>query len=334
MPLNFRRNDQIESVPLDAGLSASHDCPAKGVIFMPSTNQNYVNELRRLSQTVQVKLDHVTICGSSLASLEQNFAQVGFRAEYGGRHTANSTHMSLVSFEDGTYLELVAPAQTETPPKRRPRWSALMASDAGLAAWASRVDDIYQEARRLSMLGIHVASPVLGGRTKPDGTLVEWLRADVGQRAEGAVLPFLIQDRTPRSFRVQPVTCPDRSGLVGIEMVVLGVRDLAASIELFRIAYGWPLPHSIEDAFFDATLAHFPGTPVVLAGHCSSESWLSDRLERFGELPAALLVGTYDLVRASRLGPFQWSKHWFGRRVAWSDPNRLNGIRLGVVERI
>jgi hypothetical protein len=132
---------------------------------------------------------------------------------------------------------------------------------------------------------------------------------------------------------VQPVTCLGSSGLIGVEMVVLGVRDLAASIELFQIAYGWPVPHFIEDAFFGATLAHFPGTPVVLAGHCSSGSWLSGRLERFGELPAALLVGTYDLAQASRLGPFQWSKHWFGRRVAWSDPSTLNGIRLGVVER-
>jgi hypothetical protein len=284
------------------------------------------------SHTLELKLDHVTICGSSLARLQQSFADIGLSADYGGTHTDSSTQMGYVGFEDGSYLELIAPMEPGAPVRGRSKWSVPMAGDAGPCAWAARVDDIGKEIERLSRLGIPTSDLTPGGRRKPDGTFVRWVAADVGHGQRGAVLPFLIQDRSPRSCRVQPSARIRDSSLVGVEMVVLGVNELGSSIELFRKAYSWGPPLCMEDPHFGANLAHFRGTPVTLAGSLNSASWLTDRLERFDELPAAFLIGAREFDRVSKRHSFLSSKQWFEQRVGWIDASRLCGIRLGIIE--
>jgi hypothetical protein len=64
----------------------------------------------------------------------------------------------------------------------------------------------------------------------------------------------------------------------------------------------------------------------------SKDSWLAGRLDRFGDTPCAYLLDTDDFDAAcTRFGPNP-SAAWFSRRVAWFDPTRLNGVRLGLIE--
>jgi len=136
--------------------------------------------------------------------------------------------------------------------------------------------------------------------------------------------------------------------------VALGVADLVQAAALFRQVYGWQAATMQKDLDFGATLAHFPGTPVVLAENLSGEDlvygpaptasdapphggkgkdgWLTQRLGRFGPLPCAFLLGTVDMSATLGRLPLARGRSWFGREVAWLDPARLLGIRLGVIE--
>lgn len=58
--------------------------------------------------SMQLKVDHASVCGPDLEPMRQAFASVGLVTDYGGPH-ASVTHMALLGFEDGSYLELIAP---------------------------------------------------------------------------------------------------------------------------------------------------------------------------------------------------------------------------------
>jgi Glyoxalase-like domain len=279
---------------------------------------------------MQIEIDHATICGSELEPMREALAKVGLVSDYGGPHANGVTHMAPLGFEDGSYLELIAPlrpGRVEGSP-----WGNLMLGDAGAGAWAVRTTNIEAEVARLRSLGIETAGPEAGSRKRPDGKLLEWQTASAGHGAPGARLPFLIQDRTPREWRVQPSPSGMRSGLTGIMAVVLGVKDVDAAAARFRRAYSWDAPRLEEHADFGAKLAHFPGTPVMLAEPVVTHSWLASRLGKFGEIPAAFLLKTEHIRQAARSFHLIGETKWFGHFVAWFEPGQLSGIRLGVVE--
>ena len=275
-----------------------------------------------------LKVDHVTIAGSQLGPLEQAFTGLGLKPAYGGPHSNGITHMALLSFADGSYVELIS---TLEPGQTSPLWPIHIAGDGGPCAWAVEVDDVAAEAARLAALGVPVAGPTYLNRRRPDGVLVEWDLAFLGDQGPGATLPFIIKDRTPREWRVLPSTRAAEAGLWGVAMVVLGVEHLDRSADLFRSVYGWPAPRMDEDAGLGARLAHFPGTPVTLAAALAGSGWLAERLAQFGESPCAFLLGVSDVDATARSSPLAGSGSWFGHRIMWFDPARLKGIRLGLV---
>ena len=66
-----------------------------------------------------LKIDHVTLAGSDLKALEQVFALAGLATDYGGPHSNGITHMSLLGFDDGSYIELIS---TLEPGQAAPWW--------------------------------------------------------------------------------------------------------------------------------------------------------------------------------------------------------------------
>jgi hypothetical protein len=277
---------------------------------------------------MSLRVDHVTIAGSHLASLEQAFIRVGLKPEYGGPHSNGITHMAMLSFADGSYIELIS---TLEPGQTSPLWPAHIAGDGGPCAWAVEVDDVAAEAARLAALGVPVRGPTYLNRQRPDGVLVEWDLAFLGGGEPGATLPFIIKDCTPREWRVPPSTRAAEPGLRGVAMVVLGVEHLDRSADLFRRVYGWPAPQIGEDADLGAKLAYFPGTPVTLAAALAESGWLAERLAQLGESPCAFLLATADVGAAARRFPLAGSGAWFGRQMMWFEPARLKGIKLGLV---
>jgi hypothetical protein len=279
------------------------------------------------NKSTTLDLDHVSICGSSLDTLRQSLTDVGLTPDLGGPHGNGITQMALVGFDDGTYIELIAPIKPGVTAGSA--WAKFMSDDAVTCAWAAGTNVLLQEVDRLKKAGISVKTPERGSRKRPDGMSVEWMTADVGNTTPGATLPFIIEDQTPRAWRVQNSASVQGAPLGGVENVVLGVNNLDASIALFRKAYGWAEPLTETQKDF-GKLAYFPGQPVILAAP-SGGGWLSDRLAKFGETPVAYLLSTRDFAAATKRYKLSGTKTWFGQKLAWFDPAKLKGVRLGVI---
>jgi hypothetical protein len=282
------------------------------------------------SRTITVlNVDHASICGTDLQAMQQAFTEAGLKPDYGGPHTTGGTHMALLGFDDGSYLEFIAP-QTPGSADSSP-WAKLLAGDAGPCAWAVSSEDAQKEIDRLKAAGVAVEGPLKGSRKRPDNLAIEWVTAHVGGGTPGSTLPFVIEDRTPREWRVKASDSVKDSGLSGIDLVVLAVNDLKASADRFSKAYGWSEPLIETHNEFGAKMAYFPGEPVLLVAPADNKSWLNERLRKFGETPVAFLLATQDFNAATKKYRLSGSKMWFGQRVAWFDANKLKGVRLGVI---
>ena len=279
------------------------------------------------SKSVTLELDHVSICGSNLDTLRRIFTDMGMTPDYGGPHGNGVTQMAIIGFDDASYVELIAPIKPGVTAGSG--WAKFMAEDMVTCAWAVGTNVLLQEVERLKKAGIPVKPPERGSRKRPDGMSVEWMTADVGSGTPGSTLPFIIEDQTPRDWRVQTSAGVKGAPVSGVENVVLGVNNLDASIALFRKAYGWAEPITETQKDF-GKLAYFPGEPVILAAPFNG-GWLSDRLGKFGETPVAYLLATRDFAAATKKYKLNGMKTWFGQKVAWFDAGKLKGVRLGVI---
>jgi hypothetical protein len=136
----------------------------------------------------------------------------------------------------------------------------------------------------------------------------------------GTFFPFLIRDFTPREARAFPSGKPTTAEFSGVARVVIGVRDFEKAIAQYRATYDLPEPKRQSDPKFGARLAWMEGSPVILAAPLSSRSWLTPRLDQFGDGPCALILKR---VKSPTSGT-----KWFGRTVSWFDTAKL-GWRLG-----
>jgi hypothetical protein len=262
--------------------------------------------------------------------MQDAFARLGLDTDYGGPHSNGVTHMALLGFVDGSYIELIS--ALEPGRKDDTFWGEHIVGNGGPCAWAVQVADVAAEAKRVAALGITVTGPAYYQRQRPDGQLVEWDLAFLGDKGAGATLPFIIKDITPREVRVRPSASVSNGLLGGIAKVVLGVADLAAAIQLFAQVYDWSSPEISEVPHFGVKLAHFPGTPVIVATPLSQNSWLWVRLQRFGDSPCAYLIGTNNFSQVRQTFQLIENDSWFGHHLAWFEPTQLNGARLGVIE--
>jgi hypothetical protein len=270
-------------------------------------------------------IDHVTVAGKDLKTMQANLAGVGIACEYGGPHSNHATEMALASFPDGSYLELIA-VQPNADAKAIAShyWAKQMEENAGPCAWAVRVKDMDAEVKRLQGTSVPVSAPERSGRARPDGTQLNWEAAQIGKEPRGSFFPFLIRDFTPRQQRAFPKGKPTTKDFSGVVRVVIAVRDLGESAKRYQEAYGLPPPLKQVDTSFGAHLALMGGTPVVLAAPLTSQSWLGKRLEQFGEGPCAFILG------AKKTGHYQAASktRWFGAEVSWFDSTKL-GWYLG-----
>lgn len=271
------------------------------------------------------KIDHVTIAGSDLKQMQARLAEIGIPSVYGGPHANRATEMALVSFPDGSYLELMAILPNgDAQAMATHVWGKFLRENAGPTAWAMRTKTIADEVRRLKAAGVTVGAPVASGRARPDGVRLEWETSDVGEGIRGTFFPFLIQDKTPRLQRVYPSGKPVTREFRGITRVVVAVRNLDDAIKRYHEAYGEPPPIKQVDKEFGGYMALLGNLPVVLAQPLNASSWLNDRIEKFGEGPCAFVLA------AVNPGHFQAASktRWFGAEVSWFDPGKL-GWHLG-----
>lgn len=262
----------------------------------------------------ELRVDHVTVAGRDLGAMQKALESAGLKAEYGGPHSNHATEMSLVSFPDGSYLELIA-IQPNADPKALAahEWHKFLEGDAGPTSWAVRPADFSVEVERLRGTGVTVSEPKPNGRKRPDGVELKWETAQVGP-TNGTFFPFLIHDFTPREQRAYPSWKSHDGRFLGITKVIIAVHDVNVSIAEMRRAYNLSAPEWQEDKRLGANLAWFRGTPIILAAPLP-KSRLRKRIDRFGDGPCAFLVGLrpWRPVRVE-------DAPWFGKRVVWFDP--------------
>src|SRR4051794_39931343 len=85
-------------------------------------------------------IDHIVIAVSELDQAVADYQQIGLTVTPGGEHKGGATHNALVSFADGTYLELIAikdPVKAASHP-----WFQTMDRGDGSVAFALLAPDL------------------------------------------------------------------------------------------------------------------------------------------------------------------------------------------------
>lgn len=168
-------------------------------------------------------IDHIVIAVHDLAAASADYARAGFTVTAGGEHADGATHNALVTFADGSYLELIAFKEPRRPQEHR--WWAKQAKGEGLVDFALRADRVDDEAARLRDAGLVIEEPRDGGRTRPDGVQIAWRNLILEKN--GLALPFLIEDRTPRDRRVPAGSAAEHplrvTGIAGVTVLVSNV---------------------------------------------------------------------------------------------------------------
>ncbi len=233
------------------------------------------------------RIDHVTVAGRDLDRLTEAFSAAGLPVEYGGHHSNGVTHMAIIGFPDGSYIELISKHTADT---HSPWWNDPIDTNTGPCAWAIGVDDIETTTATFRNRGVTVDGPTAYERERDDGTLVEWDLTSLEGGDPGTRLPFLIADRTPRELRVQPTGDLATSPVHGIDTVVLGVPDLTTAVDAFTTAFDAQEPTRSTSVDLHADVASFHDLPVVLA-EPTGDGWLAERVSRTGTSPIAYLIG-------------------------------------------
>jgi hypothetical protein len=273
-----------------------------------------------LLSAAELKIDHATIAGTDLKKMQAALSAVGIQTVYGGPHSNHATEMALISFPDGSYLELIA-IQPDADPQAvdKHEWARFLKSDSVPCAWAARVKDLAAEVKRLTDAGVPVSAPVKSGRQRPDGVRLEWETSELGTGTRGTFFPFLIHDFTDRTQRAFPQGKPVTKDFRSITRVVIAVKNLDDAIKRYQQAYGVPPPIKQADKGFEAYLALLGGIPVVLAQPLNAQSWLNNRIEKYGEGPCAFVLGAVNPGRYKAPS----KSRWFGAEISWFDAEKL-----------
>lgn len=267
-------------------------------------------------------VDHVPFAVDDLESGIDLFESAGLPMQRGGSHAEVGTENALVPFPDGSYLEAIA--STHDQPDLWEEYFQGAQPLAGPCGWIVETGSVHSECQRLIEHGVEVHGPTSGRRERPDGTTAEWDMAFLGSD-EDNLLPVLLADRTPRGRRV-PESSLYGSPLSGIDRVVLGVNDLAATVELFRGLYRLPSPEEEFDQTF-GEMAWFPGQDIVFAEPVDGA--MRDRVDTYGPSPLSVLL-VADVDEASHQFQLAERRDWLGRRVRFFSGFDL---RIGVISR-
>lgn len=241
-----------------------------------------------------MRFDHALIAVRDLAAAKQTFEAEGFTVLLGGAHSSGFTHNALITFEDGSYLELIAPTDPgllEHRPELGPgNYLFLFDSGEGFAGYALATDDLEQVVNRIRERGLEIGDPQVGGRRRVDGVELRWRAAFL----PGSTAPFFLTDDTPREHRVrrEPEITTHSNGVTGATRIVLAVKDLEHAIRRHIAILDTPaLPGSAAQGGGAAEfeLGNFT---VTLAASKDQKGNVAEFLSRRGEVPYQIQLTT------------------------------------------
>lgn len=271
--------------------------------------------------TQSFAFDHAIVFVHDLSRAVADFAALGFQVVPGGVHTGGLTHNALIPLPDGTYLELLAPARRFVRPAMRVGpLNALMARRSPILRRARRrllageglvdfalvcgsADAVAQSA------GTAVNGPFAGGRVRPDGFQIAWKLAF----PHAAVLPFVIEDVTPRRERV-PAAAEHPNGAAGVHTITVATAEFGDAMARYQALLGRepfdttaPMPETRAVEF------RLTGTVLRLLAPAGASPLLRRHLARFGR-------GLYSIaIRSGR------------PRAGALDPRLAHGAQIHLV---
>lgn len=220
-------------------------------------------------------IDHLMILVSDLETAITNYKQLGFTVAPGGKHPTG-THNALIAFADGAYVELLAFYQ----PNPESKLWAKLEQGGGLVDFCMQTDNLLSEIAVFRDAGIGMTDPMPLSRVRPDGYQLSWVLSSHPGRYRG-VIPFLIEDETPREERV-PKETKHENQVTGIGTLTIAVDDIT-TIRRWYAAALQDVGQEIERLDLDAAGVRFTIGPhsfdfVAPKGLCSPlRDWLGER---------------------------------------------------------
>jgi len=176
-------------------------------------------------------IDHLVIVVQDLAKAAADYERLGFTVVPGGKHPVGS-HNVLISFADGSYLEVIAFYREAMAH----RWWNPLEKGERFVDFCMQTDDLQGDTRKLRTAGVAINDPVPWSRTRPDGYELKWLLS-LATGAHRGVAPFLIQDITPREERVPP-PLTHKNGVLAIDTVTVAVGELSQVDQWYSAVLG------------------------------------------------------------------------------------------------
>jgi hypothetical protein len=224
-------------------------------------------------------IDHLVIVVNDLTQAAKDYEQLGFTVVPGGQHPVGS-HNVLISFQDGSYLELIAFYREAVDH----RWWEPLSKGERLVDLCFQTDDLRGDTKKLKEAGVVINDPVPWSRKRPDGYELKWLLS-LATGSHRGVAPFLIEDVTPRNERI-PQEFAHGNGVTGIAKITVAVGELAP-IEKWYGALLGTKGESVAVPELGAEGLRFHAGPHVLdfLAPRDAASPLMDWLRRFGPSP-------------------------------------------------
>jgi hypothetical protein len=243
-----------------------------------------------------LRFDHAIIAVHDLDAAMRNYTSLGFTVFFGGKHANGATHNALIVLESSDYLELLAPtdpALLSSPDVSNPNsFLSFFANGEGLVGFALLSRNLTKDVEAMRSRGIAIDDPKPNSRVRPDGERLAWRAAMFGD----SLVPFLIEDETPRVLRVSnaPRNIKQTNGVTGVAQLIVAVNDPLKSVIHYINVIG-DLPHIPGIFMRDAKTADFElgKTSVTLAAP-TGNSPLRAHLARRGESPYMLRLRTKD----------------------------------------
>ena len=241
--------------------------------------------------------DHFIVLTSNLDAAIQRYRRLGFDVRAGGEHPAMGSHNALIAIADGSYIELVGFKDTALAVKSYLRAGIeRLQIGEGFGGYVLASNDLAGDVAQIKQRTLVYDDPKPGSRVRPDGQRVEWQTAMFNGSPLG-LLPFLIQDVTPHTLRIEPPT--DGIGRrARVKDAVIAIKDGRQA----KQAYGLLLdrkPERVSDAA-NKVLCYriaMDWGGIVLAQPQKSRNAMTDRLEQHGEGICALSLEVDDVER-------------------------------------
>ncbi|KAJ3499922.1 hypothetical protein NLJ89_g10013 [Agrocybe chaxingu] len=272
-------------------------------------------------------LDHIVHLSPAgkLEETAQLFRGFGFTVLKGGVHIDGLTENNLVTFQDGTYVELIAfthPVSYYPPgsPERLARESHPWASkhpgwidyaflgNGLLSPPSSRISTIINGRGESEGSGAHYTDEEPGGRTRPDGVALKWLitAPDIKKHPRRGVLPFFAEIKLNeasflRKVSEDPEAIKHANGALGVSYLSVLVHESSRKLQEGYIT-SVSGSKAVDSTEYETTWAL--DTPKKDPGAAEPKYHVAvpsrpgddDHLERFGE--GILVVGFKQIGKA------------------------------------